>query len=307
MHNPDQVPHKYRKPYEKLENSTGWDTKRVTYAGMLSAADEGIGKVIQSLKDTDMWKDTVVIFTTDNGGPTAVCAIQGSSNYPKRGGKCTIYEGGTTGDGFMSGPALSTKWKVPVGKNRTYPHLMHVVDWLPTIAAAVEEKPEGKTLDGVNHLEALRTHNSSGSNRGKAPREEIFVGYAYVPYNGGDWYGPALRYRQWKLIQGGTGGPEDRKTIPKGTKYPAQMGNASSTYSLYDLSTDPHEQHDVAKENPHVVQLLQKKLRVYRKSYVPPQPTSDPNCPFHGLNSTPAFGKVWAPWCDGAREIVVYN
>lgn len=311
VHNPDQVPDKYRKPYEKFEKEKGWNKMRVTYAGMLSAADEGINKVIQSLKDNDMWEDTVVVFTTDNGGPTSVCAIQGSSNYPKRGGKCTVYEGGTTGDGFIGGPALSSKWNVPVGKNRTYPHLFHVVDWLPTLAAAVEETPKGKPLDGVSHLEAFRRTQLPTTNgivdHGNAPREEIFVGYAYVPMEGGIWYGPAVRFRQWKLIQGDTGGPEDPHVMPGGSKQPAQMGNVSSTYLLYDLSVDPGEQHDVAKDNPHVVQLLQKKLQIYRKNYIPPQPTSDPKCPFHGLNSTPPFGKVWAPWCDGAREVVVYN
>jgi len=234
-----------------------------------------------------------------------VCAIQGSSNYPKRGGKCTLYEGGTTGDGFLSGPALSTKFRVPAGKNRTYPNIFHVVDWLPTLAAAVEGEPKGKPLDGVSHLKALR--KSDDMRWEKPPREEVFIGYAYMNHAGDHWYGPSVRYRQWKLIQGGVGGPENPKLIPNGTQHPAQMGNASAVYSLYDLSSDPSEMHNVASKNPHIVQLLQKKLRVYRETYVPPQPKHDPKCPFQGLNSTPPFGKVWAPWCDGAREVVVYT
>lgn len=307
VHDPDEVPDKYRKPYEHMEK------KRATYAGMLSAADEGIRNVTDALKASGMWDDTVVVFTTDNGGPTDVCAVQGSSNYPKRGGKCTLYQGGTTGDGFITGPALSTKWKVPAGKNRTYPHLFHVVDWLPTLAAAVDGQSKGKPLDGVSHLDALRTYKSSGpglsTSTDKPPREEVFVGYSYLSWpNGGNWYGPAIRYRQWKLIQGGTGGPEDPNNVPNGTKFPAQIGNSSSVYSLYDLSIDPSEQWDVAQENPVVLQMMQKKLRTYREHYVPPQPEHDPiNCPFHGLNSTPPFGKVWTPWCNGAREVVVYT
>jgi arylsulfatase B len=301
VHHPDEVPHQYSAPYEKSAKKNGWNSQRSIYAGMLTAADEGIHNVTEKLKEKGMWEDTVVIFTTDNGGPTAVCAVQGSSNYPKRGGKCTIYEGGTTGDGFISGPALSKMWNVPTG--RSYSHLFHVVDWLPTIAAAVQASPNGKPLDGVSHLNALQNLQAVDSS---PPREEIFVGYAYVDNKGGSWYGPAIRFQNWKLIQGGSGGPEDAETIPDGSKQPMDGGNTSVAYSLYDLSTDPEEKYNVANNNPHIVELLQSKLRIYQESYVPPQRDVDPSCPFNGLTNTSTFGPVWMPWCDQAEEIVVY-
>lgn len=90
-----------------------------------------------------MWEDTLVVFTTDNGGPTTTCAVQGSSNHPKRGGKCSVWEDGTRGDGFLGGPALAKllgkKGDVDVSHPHNedghhFPHLFHVVDWLPTIA-----------------------------------------------------------------------------------------------------------------------------------------------------------------------------
>ncbi|CAB9514428.1 Arylsulfatase I [Seminavis robusta] len=309
VHAPDEVPEKYRRRYDHIAKKLKWDKRRQTYAGMLTAADEGIRHVVRALKRKGMWEDTVVVFTTDNGGPTAVCAIQGSSNYPKRGGKCTLYEGGTTGDGFVGGPALATHWKVPGGHNRTYPHLFHVVDWLPTIAAASGVAPNGKPLDGVNHLGALQNHNNN--NQGttttqQPPREELFVGYSYVPIKGGQWYGPAIRYQNWKLIQGDSGGPEDPDHFPPGTKEPVDGGNTSVSYSLYDLAQDPNEQHDVAKANPSMVRKLQAKLRHYQETYVPPQPNQDPSCPFPGPTHTEEFGLVCTPWCDKAQEIVVY-
>jgi arylsulfatase A-like enzyme len=306
VHSPDEVPDSYREPYE---NNTDWDKRRITYAGMLTAADEGIRNVTRALKKKGMWEDTVVVFTTDNGGPTALCAVQGSSNYPKRGGKCTVYEGGTTGDGFISGPALFTQWGIPSGDgmNRKYGHLFHVVDWLPTLTAAVGNKPKGKPLDGVNHLDALKNPHKSGW----PPREEVFVGYAYVPYQGGVWYGPAIRYKHWKLIQGVSGGPEDPNNVPNnlpnGTKSPAEGGNTAFTYRLYDLSKDPEEKNDIAKDNAFVVQLLQSKLRIYQENFVPPQPNEDPMCPFPGMTNTSKFGPVWMPWCDGAEQVVVYT
>jgi len=104
VHCPNKVPDIYIEPYR---NRTDWTNQRKNYAGMLSAADEGIGKVINALQQyPKLWNNTVIIFTTDNGGPTTVGCIQGSSNYPKRGGKCSVWEGGTTGDALLSGPAL---------------------------------------------------------------------------------------------------------------------------------------------------------------------------------------------------------
>ena len=83
-----------------------------------SVADDGIANVTRALQASGLWNKTLIIFTTDNGGPTTTCGVQGSSNYPRRGGKCSVWEGGTTGDGFLNGPASSKKlqewWVVDV-------------------------------------------------------------------------------------------------------------------------------------------------------------------------------------------------
>jgi arylsulfatase A-like enzyme len=233
---------------------------------------------------------------------------------------------------------LKPYWNIPSGENRTYGNLFHVVDWLPTLAAAVGTDPKGKPLDGVNHLDALRHVDDDGDGsvsesrvlslqtQPKKPREEAFVGYSWVSYAGGDWYGPALRYQNWKLIQGNSGGPEDPETIPKGTKTPAVGGEANATYLLFDLLADPSETRDVANDHPDVVQQLMGRLQEYQKTYVAPGPDTDPNCVFKGLMNTTEFGLVWnpwcggdsqsvaakdetrwVPWCDGAKEIIIYN
>jgi len=67
-----------------------------------------------------------------------------------------LCQGGTTGDGFVSGPALSTVLQILADNNLTHPHVLHFADWLPTLAAAVGGKPNGNLpLDGMNHLKAL--------------------------------------------------------------------------------------------------------------------------------------------------------
>jgi arylsulfatase A-like enzyme len=291
VHWPDEVPEDYKQPYE---NRTDWDDKRITYAGMLTAADESIANVTRALQEKGMWENTLVVFTTDNGGPTDVCMVQGSSNGVRRGGKCTVWEGGTTGDGFVSGPALTNLLGVTPGR---YPHIFHVVDWLPTLAAIAGVLPDGKPLDGVNQLEALQ-----GKNLEHPPREEVFVGYAVY---GHKWFGPAIRYHNWKLIQGPSGGPQAADDNPIGTDTPAE-GGIPGEYLLYDLSEDREEQVNVAAEYPLIVDIMRAKLQEYQKTYVPPI-EEDETCPFPGVVNTTEFGPAWMPWCAGASKVIVTN
>ena len=302
VHVPDQVPDTYREPYVNAHPE--WTEQRQTYAGMLTCADESIANVTRALQQQGLWNDTLLIVTTDNGGPTALCGVQGSSNAPLRGGKCTIWQGGTTGDALLSGPALAKLGIQP----KVYDNLFHVVDWLPTLAAMTDSVPAGKPLDGVNHWEALRHDDAP------PPREELFVGYAMLPDlpHTDIWYGPAIRWKQWKLIQGKSGGPESRDGIPPGTSMPAKGGNALSPYLLFNLDEDPTEQVNVVDQHPVVFQILRKKLQEYQKTFVPPSfrnqtQWNDTTCDFHGPTQTQTYGPTWLPWCKHATEFVFYN
>lgn len=293
VHCPNQVPQEYMDRY----NHTDWSDQKRNYAGMLTAADEGIGNVTDALKHYGLWDDTLVIFTTDNGGPTQTCCVQGSSNYPKRGGKCTIWEGGTTGDGFLSGPALA---KLGFPTATRFPHMFHVVDWLPTLAELVGVVPRHlDQLDGKSQLASLRNEGGSPA------RNELFVGYVKND-NTNSWYGPSVRFQNWKLIQGCSGGPHAQNMTPAGTRLPVPGGISNSTYLLFDLEQDPQEDNDLSDLYPEIVRSLRYKLQLYQQSYVPPQPNDDSSCPFTGLVNT-TMGPAIMPWCHGASEIVVYE
>ena len=290
VHWPDEVPSRYRDLYQ---NQTEWTEERKTYAGMLTAADESLGIVVRALKQKGMWNNTLLLVSTDNGGPTDVCMVQGSSNYPRRAGKCTVYEGGTRGDAFLSGPALH--WLE--GQNGLrYSHLFHAVDWLPTLAELAEVDPAGKKIDGVSHWTAFQSHEDEQHH---PPRREIYIGYANYRAR---WYGPAIRWNNWKMIQGLSGGPETPSDYPIAPDTPKKI---SGPFLLYDLASDPEEEHDVSKEFPEIVQLLQAKLQTYHKNFVPPIP-NDPTCPFQDPTDVDDFGPTWMPWCKGANEIRIY-
>jgi len=97
VHAPLEAPQKYIDEC----NSISYDYRR-TFCGMLRAADEGIVNITKLLKERNLLNDTIIIFTTDNGGQTH----QGSRNWPLRGNKGTVFEGGVRGTAFVWGSML---------------------------------------------------------------------------------------------------------------------------------------------------------------------------------------------------------
>ena len=91
VHAPPEVP----KYYVPIYGSHIKDAKRANFAGMLGAMDQGVGNVTAALTEKGLIDEMVIVFTADNGGPTTTGDAVGSRNYPLKGGKHTIWEGGT--------------------------------------------------------------------------------------------------------------------------------------------------------------------------------------------------------------------
>jgi arylsulfatase A-like enzyme len=123
MHSPTQAPEHYMDPF----NATIPDHHRRTVAAMVAAMDEGVGNVTAALKRVGMLEKSLIIFSTDNGGP-AYSDGNAASNFPLRGEKNTLWEGGVRGVGLVSGFGLH---KSLVGVVSRQMH--HAVDWLPTL------------------------------------------------------------------------------------------------------------------------------------------------------------------------------
>ena len=113
---------------------------RRIYAAMTAALDESIGRIITAFKSRNAWKNTIVLFTTDNGGST----LYGGNNWPFRGLKNTLWEGGIKAVGSIKIPGVK-----PGKRNQ----LLHVSDIFPTILDLTEclmntedrEKLDGKS------------------------------------------------------------------------------------------------------------------------------------------------------------------
>ncbi len=154
-HGPLQAPADEIAKFSGIKNE-----KRRTYAAMLTIVDRGIGRVLDLLDELKLADDTLVVFMSDNGGPTNA---NGSSNTPLRGGKSEPFEGG-----FRVPFAIRWPGQIPAGKSYAEP--VSSLDIFATIAALnhIPANPE-RPLDGVNLLPYLRGEKTG------APHEHIFL------------------------------------------------------------------------------------------------------------------------------------
>jgi arylsulfatase A-like enzyme len=174
VHTPMQGPERYKDSFKNIT-----EQKRRIYAGMLTAMDEGIGKLLGKLRELGLEKDTLLFFINDNGGPTPA---NGSLNTPLRATKGTMYEGGIRVP-FM------VQWPGHLKAGSTYDKPVISLDILPTAAAAGgAELPSGRKLDGVNLLPYLTGKKKT------LPHEALF-------WRSGQNH--AARKGDWKLVKMG--------------------------------------------------------------------------------------------------------
>lgn len=99
---------------------------------MVDALDQSVGYIIEYLREAGMLENAIIVYSSDNGGlPTGPLFNRGS-NWPLRGTKLTLWEGGTRAASFVWSPLLNKTGRV---SNQ----LMHIVDWMPTLYSAAGE------------------------------------------------------------------------------------------------------------------------------------------------------------------------
>jgi hypothetical protein len=142
-HAPNQVPEVYEDLYQDVKNE-----KRRKFLGMVSAMDEAVGSIVRTIKSNNMLEETLFVFLSDNGANT----LEGGNNWPLRGGKNSLWEGGTRVPSFVSGKLLPKSIQGSVSTR-----LFHITDWIPTLLEAIgaEKSLRPTYLDGVNQWNCL--------------------------------------------------------------------------------------------------------------------------------------------------------
>ena len=214
------------------------DKRRRTYAAMMSAMDDNIGRVIKALKDSGQYENTLVTFISDNGGPTMNgVTVNGSVNAPLRGYKRTTLEGGIRVPFVIAWPA---RLKPAVFEPMAIQMDLHAT---ALAAAGVPAKAEWK-LEGVNLLPFLTGENKA------APHEALYWRFGEQM---------AIRQGEWKLVR--YDGNADTNT---GKRQP------TTTARLYNLAQDIHEDKDLAAEMPEKAKALQARWDEWNKANVKP-------------------------------------
>ena len=203
VHSPLQGADPYMKKFAHLK-----DVHRRIFAAMLANLDDSVGAVLAQLSESGLDENTLVFFLSDNGGPTRELT---SSNFPLRGEKGQMYEGG------LRVPFMA-RWKGVIPAGKVYHKPVVSYDLFATIAANAPGVTAPKQVEGVNLIPFI-----SGQDKGR-PHKTLFW------RQGGK---TALRHDDWKLVRMGK-----RLTAGK------------AQWELYDLSKDLAETNDLALTHP---------------------------------------------------------
>lgn len=196
-----------------------------------------VGEVLKSLETQGLDKNTMIIFTSDNGpvlndGYFDDAVEKLGEHKPAgifRGGKYSVYEAGTRVPTIVYWPD-TVKPKVSQA-------LMNQVDFYGSIASLTNQQIESTVIDSQNHLDALLGKSDLG-------REEVIL----------EGYTLALRHKNWKYIKPSN---KEGKWITEEKKIESGLQKEAQ---LYDLNTDPSEQTNLAEKYPEKVEELKNKL-----------------------------------------------
>eukprot|EP01059_Diplonema_ambulator_P032664 TRINITY_DN6511_c0_g1_i1.p1 TRINITY_DN6511_c0_g1~~TRINITY_DN6511_c0_g1_i1.p1 ORF type:complete len:490 (+),score=73.82 TRINITY_DN6511_c0_g1_i1:38-1507(+) len=263
VHWPLEPPQEYLDMYQDVPNP-----ERRGVCALARLLDDAVGNVTTAVDQLGLTNNTIVVFSSDNGGPTNEYENTWSSNYPLRGGKNGVWEGSVRSVGCVRGPGVKVGW---------WDGLVHVSDWVPSLLDAAGGVPPSDFTpgDGISIWQALTTH---------APSPRTWILYEAHPDNTTQ-HGNAYLSNDLKIIQVGSVNPPEEDTWPpapgedpSATPYtvrcpyppPTTPPPCGTHYCLFNLSVDPCEHVDISLQHPEVVAGLLRELEVYKQSAVPP-------------------------------------
>ena len=258
------------------------EDKRARIFAMITNIDDNVGKLFEKLDELGLTENTIVIFMVDNGpnGQRYVAGMKGSKSH--------VHEGGIRSPFFVHWPA---SLQAGQSSDRIAAH----IDVLPTILDACGvEKPSGLGLDGRSLLPLLKGRKVDWPDR-----------TIVIQSHRGDkpvlYHNFAARIQRWKLLNASGFGNETLRGKPR--------------FELYDMASDPLEEHDLAQERPEIVEMMRKKYEQWFKDVGSTRPDNyaPPRIHIGTEHESPVVltrqdwrhtkGRPWAPDSNGYWEL----
>ncbi len=234
--------------YEKYEGQINTDLQHTnpTYAAMIYTVDQAVGRIIKCLKEGGIEDETVIIFTSDNGGLSHIGGkhINITDNRPLRAGKGSAYEGGVRVPLIIKWPGVTKKRSICMEPVTSVDIFSTIID----IADVKSEKVNNKEIDGTSIVPLLKDCDT------QLFRDAIFWHYPHYHRGGATPYG-AVRKGKWKLIE-----------------FYEDMN-----IELYNLDEDIGEENDLSGQRTEKARELKKDLHCWRKKVKAQMPVSNPN------------------------------
>lgn len=221
------------KEFDQVPSASGKSNKRriqqkhAVYAAMVEAMDEAVGEVVQGLKDAGVWENTIIVFTSDNGGLSTSEGLP-TSNLPFNGGKGWVFEGGIREPWIIRYPGVTAAGSVSKEQ-------ICSIDLFPTLVAAAGYEPKHE-IDGLDLRPVLEG--------GAIARDALYWHYPHYSNQGGV-PGGAIRIGDYKLVENYEDG----------------------SVALYNLADDIGETKDLATSQPERVSAMRAQLHKWYQQY----------------------------------------
>ena len=272
MHTPLDVPDSYLTQFDFID-----DDNRQPYMAMVKYFDDVIGELVDALKDKDMWSNTLLVISSDNGGQ-----IYAGNNYPLKGLKGSDWQGGVRVNAFVSGGYLPDSMQGM--KTDEY---IHLADWYATFSnlAGVDPTDEAAALAGLPAIDSLDMWPLISGQVSTSPRTDVPISYN------------TLISGDYKILTGtvpNAGWTEEVYPNSNSGRLPDQeCGNKGC---LYDIKNDPEELYDLASTRRPILREMRTKLQSYQGTLFDPDrgSVSSEAC----VAAQGVYKGFWGPFVD---------
>ena len=240
-HTPFQVPDANLTAYEFID-----DDDQKYYVAMVKYLDDVIGEIVDALKARDMWTDTLLVVSSDNGGGV----LAGGNNYPLKGSKASDWQGGVRVNAFVSGGYLPTDMQGQ--KTEGY---IHLADWYATFCglAGVDPTDELAASAGLPEIDSLDMWLLISGENSTSPRTDIPISYN------------ALISGDYKILTGTVPlAVWTEEDYPNGNTVSLVDEYCTSEGCLYNIKDDPEELINLASNETSVLTSMRSKLQDYQ-------------------------------------------